>query len=255
MRSFVIAAVLSAALVAPSHAAAQKIAYGVRWGSLPVARVEFEVALEADSYRAGYRARSAGILDWLHPFASEGQSEGRYLGASAQPERFSARSSGEDYASVWRVEFDPAGQAVRIEAPPSDATERSPVPPELKKGPDPLALGLTAIAAARPGLERSGHTFDGRRALAVSLACADAPSADGLLACDVQGRVLAGGLYRRASASRPRPPTRVWLAQDIVAGSWWPVRVEAETRWGTVTAELAEPPARAALAPGRLATQ
>lgn len=215
------------------------LAYDVTWSGMDVAHVEFGLTADNTSYRIGYRARSAGFLGWLRPFASEGTSTGRLDGNGASPTRFAVSSHGER-ASAWSVEFDASGAASHIEVPPQDATEREPVAAELRTGPDPLALALTALAGAEPGQRRVARSFDGRRVLDLELACADAVDVDGLLACEVQGRVLAGA--RRAGdddrSAAPPPPVRVWLGRETRAVGWWPVRAEAESRWGRVTALL-----------------
>ena len=61
------------------------------------------------------------------------------------------------------------------------------------------------------------------------------------LACTLDGETLAGRSRRWESArNRTRTPARVLLSSEIVEGYYWPVRVEAETRFGRVVARLIE---------------
>ena len=126
--------------------------------------------------------------------------------------------------------------------------DREPVPMGLQVGPDPLSLALLALDGAGPGTRMTGRAFDGRRAFELSSACADAvevlPETGEALLCTVEGKLLAGASRRWRDRGQPpeeRPPARIWLGRDVVTDGWWPVRMEASTRWGTVIVRLVGP--------------
>jgi hypothetical protein len=138
------------------------------------------------------------------------------------------------------------------------------VPAALQIAPDPLALALGAIGAAAPGARLTGASFDGKRVLRLEGACAEelvalaeappgaAAAADReTLACSIDGEVAAGASRRwkgRSMRDDDRRPVAVWLGRGILEDAFWPVRVEAPTRYGTVTVRLVslEPAANAA---------
>ena len=137
--------------------------------------------------------------------------------------------------------FAPDGRVARLEVPPEDLTTREPVPETLRVGPDPASLALSAVRQAEPGLRLAARSFDGRRAFAYELACAEqvdlASGAE--LACSVFARLLAGASRRWGSGSgaAEREPALIWLRR-AGDGRFWPVRLEVSSRFGAVTARL-----------------
>jgi hypothetical protein len=225
--------------------------YRVTWAGLEIGRFEAEVRSDADNYRASYQARTTGFLDWLVGFASEGSSEGRWAGGALRPRQHEGQSRWRDRSTEWWVRFEPDGRAAEVRLPPAERADREPVPPALQVAPDPLALLLQAIAAAEPAVERVRTSFDGRRALRFRLACADeslpaafaagGPAQPPALRCTVSGELLAGASKRwrnRGGSSDARRSVDVRLARGIVAGGFWPVAIEAPSRYGTVAAHL-----------------
>ena len=241
-----------AGLLATGPAAAERIAatYEVTLSGLPIGRFEAGLQADAASYRLSYSARTAGLVGVLFPFRSAGASEGVLSGLGPAPLRYAGESSRRDGTSSWAVEFDRDGLVERVDVTVPEDEVREPVPPALQKAPEPLALALRVTADAAPGIRLEDTSFDGKRAVRFTLACdpagrlaANAPGtpADGTLHCTVDGELAAGGVRRwQDGRSGDRSPARVQLSPDIVPGRYWPVRVEAETRWGTVIARLTE---------------
>ncbi len=239
--------------VSPAQADRLFAGYEIEWQGLPIGTFETELSTGEDSYRVSYRARTTGILGWLFPFTSEGSSEGTRA-MQVMPARYQGQSSWRDDRHFWVVRFDGDGRVTQVELPEEDRLEREPVPASLQVAPDPLALALRAIGAAAPGARLDGASFDGKRALRFELACADdlVPLADpppgaaaaaeqGALACTVNGELAAGASRRwKGSSMRDddREPVAVWLGRGILKDAFWPVRVEAPTSYGTVTARL-----------------
>ena len=252
-------ALLTLALAASpgaSQALAERLfaGYAIEWQGLPIGVFETELVTDDDSYRVSYEARTTGILGWLFPFVSQGSSEGRRTAAEVMPQSYQGGSRRRDDSSSWAVRFGADGRAVEVEVPEEDRVDREPVPPALQVAPDPLGLALGAIDAAMPAARFSGTSFDGKRALRFELACADAlaplgdaPSGaaaaadDEALACTVDGELIAGASRRwqgRTMRDDDRRPAAVWLGRGIFADGFWPMRVEAPTRYGTVVARL-----------------
>jgi len=237
-----------------AQAARLSAGYEIEWQGLPIGAFETEVLTEAESYQVSYRARTTGFLGWLWPFSSEGSSEGSLAAMRPMPQYYQVFSRRRDEDDRWAVRFAADGRAVHVDVPIEERLEREPVPPALQVAPDPLALALAAIGAAAPGAQLAGTSFDGKRALRFEIACAeelvalaDAPpgaaaAADHeALACTVDGDLAAGASRRwqgRSMRDAERTPVAVWLGRGILADAFWPVRVEAPTRYGTVTVRL-----------------
>jgi hypothetical protein len=245
-----VSAPLLGLLLLASAATAEPVraAYELSWNRLEIGAVEAELTRSDAGYRVVWHGRTSGFLGVLYPFGSTAWSEGSEAGSNLAPRLHAGRSRRGDEESAWAVDFDGSGRAVRIEVPAQDRAEREPVPPALQIGPDPLSLALTALGRAGPGARESGMAFDGRRAVRLDAACADElellPGTGEALPCTIEGRLIAGASRRWRDRQRPdggRPPARVWLARDIVTDGWWPVRIEATTRWGVVTARLISP--------------
>ena len=232
---------------APVAASAESLTavYAFSWSGVDVGAFDAEIEVDGGTYRASWQGRTTGFVGTLFPFTSRGASEGRREEGRFAPRRYEGSSEWREGKSAWRVAFGPDGRATSVDVPDADRDEREPVPVGLQVGPDPASLALVAIAAAEPGLRLSAGSFDGRRAIGFSLECgglAPDPSGNGSeLACNVSGRLLAGASRRwreRNPNDEEREPVRVWLRQGVHGGGFWPVRIEAPTRFGLVTARL-----------------
>jgi Protein of unknown function (DUF3108) len=243
------------ALTGTSPAQAERLfaAYEIEWQGLPIGAFETELLTEAESYQVSYRARTTGFLGWLWPFSSEGSSQGSLAALQPKPQYYRVTSRRRDENDRWAVRFGADGRAVQVQVAAEELAEREPVPAALQVAPDPLALALGAIGAAAPGAKLTGASFDGKRVLRLEGACAEelvalaeappgaAAAAEQGLACSVDGEVAAGASRRwkgRSMRDDDRRPIAVWLGRGILEDAFWPVRVEAPTRYGTVTVRL-----------------
>lgn len=251
------------ALPATAQAQTERLfaSYQIEWQGLPIGAFETEVLTEAETYRVTYRARTTGFLGWLWPFLSEGWSEGSFAAGQPLPQHYEVLSRRRDEDERWSVRFGADGRAVHVDVPIEELLEREPVPPELKVAPDPLALALGAIGAATPGVTLAGASFDGKRVLRVQGTCAEdlvaladvppgaaAAAEREALACTVDGELIAGASRRwqgRSMRDDEGEPVAVWLGRGMLEDAFWPVRIEAPTRYGIVTVRLVslQPPA------------
>jgi len=244
------------ALPATSHAQAERLlaSYQIEWQGLPIGAFETEVLTEAETYRVTYRARTTGFLGWLWPFSSEGLSEGSFAAMEPMPQYYQVSSRRRDEDDRWSVRFGADGRAVQVEVAAEELAEREPVPTALQVAPDPLGLALAAIVDAAPGAMLAGASFDGKRVLRLEGSCAEdlvaladvppgtaAAAEREALACTVDGELVAGASRRwkgRSMRDDDREPVAVWLGRGVLDDAFWPVRVEAPTRYGTVTVRL-----------------
>ena len=216
--------------------------YVFSWAGMDVGELRAEVVETGEGYRTVWSGRTTGLIGTLFPFTSSGAAQGRRAGARYLPDAYDGQSRWRDGGGAWRVEFGQDGRASAVQVPPADLVDREPVPAALRQGPDPASLALMAIAAAGPGARLAAVSFDGKRAVGFDLACAATIVAtDGELACSVESRLLAGA-SRQWRERQPEPdqrlPVRVWLRPSVAVDEFWPVRVEAPSRFGTIAARL-----------------
>jgi hypothetical protein len=244
--------VLIGGLLAPiAGGAAERIdaTYELTWSGIEIGRFEIRLTADEAAYRLAYTARTTGFVAWLFPFTSAGASEGTIASPGPMPARYIGQSSRRDGTSTWAVDFGPEGAVERVEVTVPQDEERDPVPAALRKAPDPLALALRATGAAAPGTRLEDMSFDGKRAVRFELACEAVERAvvpdhsavviESALGCTLDGELAAGASRRWRSGRDPdRQPARVLLSREIVTGRYWPVRVEAHTRFGKVIAHL-----------------
>jgi len=191
-------------------------------------------------YTMDFKARSAGMLDWVMQIDQTAESSGHIAGLPVAEHHRNHNADG-DKQSWIELAFSPDRVDI-VNAKPHPKTEktRSPIPPELNKGVvDPLtailSLGLTSAAANR--CEGNVPVFDGRRRYDTVLTDAGRETYQGpagereALICAFSFVRLAG---YKAKAKRWKGITgKVWL-QNLADGlPLLPVRVQVETSYGT----------------------
>jgi hypothetical protein len=240
--------------LATSAARTLQAGYVVRWGGIEIGRFDTELRRTGAEYHLGYHARTSGPLGWVVDFSSTGWSAGRLDADTAAPRHFRGQSRWRDGEGFWRVSFGADGRVTELELDEATRADREPVPDAIQQGPDPLALMLQAMLEASAGERVEGRSFDGRRAMRYELACATEPSpvqpvALGAetyqaLLCEADGALLAGRSKRWSDRAeqqgRERSPVRIWLVPAVGGLPHWPVRIEADSRYGTVSVELTQ---------------
>jgi len=240
--------------LATSAARTLQAGYVVRWGGIEIGRFDTELRRTGAEYHLGYHARTSGPLGWVVDFSSTGWSAGRLDADTAAPRHFRGQSRWRDGEGFWRVSFGADGRVTELELDDATRADREPVPDAIQQGPDPLALMLQAMLEASAGERVEGRSFDGRRAMRYELACAAEPSpvqpvALGAetyqaLLCEADGALLAGRSKRWSDRAeqqgRERSPVRIWLVPAVGGLPHWPVRIEADSRYGTVSVELTQ---------------
>lgn len=227
--------------------------YVVRWSGMEIGRFDTALRRRGNDYHLSYQARTSGPLRWVVDFSSAGWAAGRIDAEGVVPRHFRGQSRWRDGGGFWRVSFAADGRVTELALDDATRADREPVPDELQRGPDPLSLMLAAVQDAGAGERLAASSFDGRRAMRYDLACAQERSVvqpvalggaprDALL-CEVDGALVAGRSQRwsdRAEVrAQDRSPVRIWLVAEVGGLAHWPVRLEADSRYGTVTVELA----------------
>lgn len=255
MRSLASLALLPLLLGLPSAAVAGNVeaGYSVRWAGIEIGRFEVDLRTGASGYRMSYAARTTGAVAWFFEFESMGLATGRLTAAGPSVDRYEGRSvRDEDRSSHWQVDFAPDGTVAGVVLDEESRGDREPVPAELMVAPDPFTLALQGLLEAAAGKRLEGRSFDGKRVMGFYMDCTPAPAPvhpaafpaprGGALVCTADGELLAGRSKRWGDRTdehnRDRPPARLWLAPDVGGVPHWPVRIEAEARFGSITIEL-----------------
>ncbi len=241
-------------LALPAHAKEPVLAsYTVYFSGLRVMELEASLALAPDRYRAIARLRTAGLLAAFVRGEQVSEVEGAFAPASAlglAPDRYAMEGRWRDRVRRIAIRWNGDTPEVLALIPPNDE-EREPVPPELQSGTVDTMSALVALIArvsATGDCEGAAAVFDGRRRSDFTAVTegedALAPHRRGLYAgpalrCRFVGRQVAG-FWRGTDPAQAREPQTgaIWLARPAPDLPVLPVRIEAETHWGTVHVHL-----------------
>ncbi|MCS6853299.1 MAG: DUF3108 domain-containing protein [Elioraea sp.] len=247
-------ALLLFGLSAPTRANEAVFAsYTVYFSGFRVVELDASLALAADRYRALARLRTAGLLAAFVRGEQVSEVEGRVTPATAlglSPDRYALEGRWRD--RVRRVALRWHGTTPEVLAlVPANEEEREPVPPELQRGTVDTMSALVALIArvsASGRCDGAAGVFDGRRRSDFTAATEGeetlAPHRWGLYAgpalkCRFEGRQVAG-FWREADPAQAREPRTgaAWLARPAPDLPVIPVRIDAETNWGTIHVHL-----------------
>lgn len=253
LRALALAALaLSPAL--PAQAGEPVLAsYTVYFSGFRVVELDASLALAADRYRALARLRTAGLLAAFVRGEQVSEVEGKLAPATPlglAPERYAMEGRWRD--RVRRIALRWNGLSPEVVALlPANEEEREPVPPELQRGTVDTMSALVALIArvsASGRCDGAAAVFDGRRRSDFTAATEGeetlAPHRWGLYAgpalkCRFEGRQVAG-FWREADPAQAREPRTgaAWLARPGPDLPVIPVRIDAETNWGTIHIHL-----------------
>lgn len=246
-----IAALLLALAPGPARAEALrvKLSHEIYWLGFPVLDLTTTAALDGGRYALSSTERTLGLLDLVVDFSSRQEVRGAIASGDIRPTTYrqEARWRGED--REVRLDFGANGPAHAEVVPPPEEDDRDPVPAALQAGTvDPLsaAVLLGAISAGDQPCRKSVAIFDGRQRYNLRLDYegtatlpknADAAFGGEAIECRVTIERVAG-FMKRYLAQPPRPPSTLWLARYAGGRLLIPVKLETETRWGTLTGYL-----------------
>lgn len=224
--------------------------YTAYWSGFSIASMDASLELGADAYRVAATMRTTGLLAVFVRGEQITTVEGRIRPAATplalEPERFLMEGRWRD--SLRRVAMRWSGPNPEVLALlPANQEEREPVPPELQRGTVDTLTALAALirlAATENRCDGSAQVFDGRRrsdfnAVTERVETLEPHRWSGFsgraLRCRFEGRQVAGFWKQqdREEAARPRGGT-AWLASPGPGLPMIPVRIEADSAWGTV---------------------
>lgn len=241
---------VGAARAEPPAPGAIDLAFRVYAGGFAILSLETKAAVAPADYTMTTRARTEGVLDVLFGFQLASRAEGRVEAAGVRPLAYRSDSDGRFGRRTIRMVWDERGVPAASTEPPAESDDRDPVTPAQAQGAvDPLTAAI-ARATLRQGEPCDGRDqlFDGRRRYDLSYVPAGraelAPNrwsayAGPAIVCKVRMHRIAG--YVRAAEDDNRRlderETTLWLA-PIEGGMHLPVKLAADTLWGTVIAHI-----------------
>jgi hypothetical protein len=242
-RACVIAGLLASVLAAGDGAGAgepENFAFGFEayYSGLLVAKGESILHWSEGRYAVGFKARSAGILDWFVSFDEDAHAVGR-IGKGITPERFRSRNKVKDRRMELRFT---ANEVTIVDARPDPATDEdaTPVPAAMRVGSlDPLSavLALGVRTGTTGQCNSVVPVYDGRRRYDTVLEPRDTVTYNGplgqasTLVCNFRFIRRAG--YPEEASQWAGVTGAVWLQQLAEGLPMMPVRMEVETRYGT----------------------
>jgi hypothetical protein len=244
----VFAALLLAALPAPSHARAGEappldLHYVAYVAGFHVIYLDVTADLRPDGYRLDTEYRTAGVYGALFSGDVHSDVQGDWAGLLPRPRRFAA-------SGVWHggprrtlIDYVDDQPLVRALAPPNEA-ERAPVPPaEQRDTIDTLSAVIRLIRQvnATGRCDGEARVFDGRRLSRIVVRTAGeetlAPDsrssfAGPTLRCDFEGRQLGGFMLDEDEAEMRKPHlSTAWLARPRPDLPIVLVRLVFEVHW------------------------
>lgn len=240
--------------------------YTAYFSGFSIVTFDASIDLGAEAYRVAATMRTTGMLAMIVRGEQVTLVEGRVQPGQASatslalaPSRFlmegTWRSTLRRVAMSWT-----AGQPEVISLLPANQDEREPVPPELQRNTVDTLTALAALvrqAAATNRCDGAAQVFDGRRRSDFTATTEGMETLEAhrwgsfsgpALRCRFEGRQVAGFWKEadRAEAAKPRGGL-AWFASPGPGLPMIPVRIEADSNWGTVYVHVTR------AAPGMLA--
>lgn len=240
----------TAAGAAAAGGPAVQASYAAYWSGFSIATMDASLELGAEAYRVEATMRTAGLLAMFvrgeQVTLAEGRIEPAKTPLALRPQRFLMEGRWRD--RLRRVALAWAGERPEVLALlPANQEEREPVPPELQHGTVDTLTALAALVrlvALENRCDGAAQVFDGRRrsdftAVTEGMETLEPHRWSGFsgpaLRCRFEGRQIAGFWKEqdRAEAAKPRGGT-AWFASPGPGLPVIPVRIEADSAWGTV---------------------
>lgn len=248
------------ATTSTSAAAAQperlKLSYALYVGGMSALDGAVELTSRPGGYEVNLAAETKGLIGWLTEWRTRSVSRGAWRGDAAATQEHESHNLWRGQTRSVSLRYDAARAASVTAAPDAADDDRDPIPAEMLRATlDPLSGFVEVMEALRRG-EGCGRTiaaFDGRRRFdmrfrdfgAETLPSGGYASFDGKARrCAVEYVAIAG--YKRSpernmfwrNSGGERPPVQVWFAEVAPGAPPAPVRMEAETPFGSVVAHL-----------------
>ena len=248
-----LAAGLAPAQAGPADSRHLALEYELYIGGFHTFSIAYDARLGPASYDVTVSLDGRGIMDWWFAWTMKAFSQGRLAGDGVVPVRAGADSTWKGKHRRTRLFYPPDGPpAVELDPLP-DADDGDPVRPALRSGARDLAGALFALLSrigAEDRCDGREAVFDGRRRYDLVLTHhgeerleggPHSPYAGPALRCTIAIERIAGYPRKpRRSSWRSADRATVWLAPAFAGLPPVPVRLELDTKMGSLRAHLVQ---------------
>ncbi len=249
-RRAIVAFALGAAL--PSTALAEtgrmvEIGYDITFAGFSGFRIDLAARFNGTGYDVQTRTFKEGLLRALTiRYEGRNRAWGGFTPQGSVPSGGSLSIVVGDKPRTWRAQYDGAGGVAQTHTPDWAPPPHQVIPDnDLRGSLDPLSAGLAAGLAGDSICEKVVPSNDGKRRIDVLLkqvgsetpAAAGVPLARGdLLICEIYTRRIAGEFYDapKEAETKREQPMKIWFARLDESQIRYPVKLEAQTGFGTI---------------------
>ena len=257
LASLVLCTAAPAAMAQPAAVATAQdqrrveLAYEITFAGFSGFRFDFVGKFDGGRYDIESHAYKEGLLRavTIH-YAGRNRAWGAVTQAGAQPTGGSLSIIVSDKPRSWRAQYGPGGTLTEHHEPAWKPDPSQAIPDDKRIGSlDPLSAGMVAIMSGDKVCDRTVPSNDGKRRIDIILrkvgsetpAVAGVPNAlSDLYICEVYTKRIAGEFYdapKEAESERERP-MKLWFARMDSSPFRYPVRLEAQTGFGTIRGKL-----------------
>jgi hypothetical protein len=232
----------------PAPAGSRSLHYDVSIHGFPLLAVDFRIAETAGSYSVSGAIRTVGVADWFAQFVMRSESDGTIAGDRLRPSLHETASHWRNHQRGTHLEYAADGSVAAAVTPaeePGAPDPPLPTPEQTIGTLDPLS----AILAINLAIARAGScamrvpVFDGRRRYDLVLADdgmerpAAMADAAPLRRCSIDLVKIAG--FSEGEEAERNDRGRAWVLSQGEGQPAVPVRIEFDTRWGTIAVRMA----------------
>jgi hypothetical protein len=236
----------------PGTALAQPVrhieaAYEITFLGLTGFRINFTARITGNRYDIESHTFKEGLIKavTLH-YEGKNRASGSFLPQGAQPSGGSLSLVVGGKTRTWLAQYGPGGMVSETHNPEWKPAPQQAIPDDQRRASlDPLSAAISVAAAGDAACDRTVRSNDGKRRIDVILKktgtespqAAGIPEAKGdLLICSIYTKRIAGEFDdapKEAETERERP-MRIWLARMDDTPYRYPVKLEAQTGFGTI---------------------
>jgi hypothetical protein len=253
-RRALITVALGACLPAAAHAQQARqvdIGYEITFAGFAGFRIDVTARFDGTSYDIESRTYKEGLLRavTMH-YEGRNRAWGGFSPQGARPTAGSLSIVVSDKARTWAAQYGPGGALHETHNPAWKPPPKDAIPDEHRHGSlDPLSAALTVGFAGDAACDRTIPSNDGKRRIDVlihkvgteSSATAGVPGVRGdLLVCEIYTKRVAGEFddAPKEAETKREQPMKIWLARLDDSQVRYPVKLEAQTGFGTIRGKL-----------------
>lgn len=241
---------------APTVAQAQDarqidIGYEITFAGFSGFRIDLTARFKGATYDIESRTFKEGLLKaiTIH-YDGRNRAWGGFSSAGARPSAGSLSIVVGDKPRTWIAQYGGGGTLQEKHDPEWKPTPEQSISDDQRRGSlDPLSAALSVGMAGDAACDRTVPSNDGKRRIDVILkkvgtepgSTSDVPGVQGdLLVCEIYTKRVAGEFYdapKEAETERERP-MKIWLARLDQTQVRYPVKLEAQTGFGTIRGRM-----------------